>query len=116
MSERRTSRRIPITLHLSISDLYKKEQPLSGIHHLDSPIQIVDISKTGIGFISECVLPVGYFFNANLGLDGHSQDEVFTVVKIIHSRAIDRTHYRYGCEFTTQPDKLEDFIRQIRSL
>ena len=47
MIEKRKNQRIPITLHLSISDLYKDDPVVSGIHDLDSPIQLVDISKDG---------------------------------------------------------------------
>jgi len=48
MIEKRKNQRIPITLHLSISDLYKDDPVVSGIHDLDSPIQLVDISKDGM--------------------------------------------------------------------
>ena len=112
MIEKRKHGRIPVTLHLNISDLYREKQLLLGIHDLDSPIQVKDISTSGIAFISECVLPVGYYFDANLKSENSAKD-VFTVVKIIRSEALDHTHYLYGCEFTTQPEDLTELISQL---
>ncbi len=111
MVEKRKSLRVPITLHLSISDLYKDDPVVSGIHGLDSPIRLVDISLDGVAFISECVLPTGYFFNASFQSDDLSKD-VFTVVKIIHSRAVDHSHYQYGCEFSSRPENIEELIER----
>lgn len=112
MTEKRQHRRIPVTLHLKISDLYSENKLPLGIHDLDSPIEIVDISTGGVAFISECVLPVGYFFDADLKLDNSTTD-VFTVVKIVRSNAIDHTHYLYGCEFTTQPEDLMELVKKL---
>ncbi|MBO5303199.1 MAG: PilZ domain-containing protein [Lachnospiraceae bacterium] len=111
--EKRSCDRVPITVQLSISELYKKDKPLSGVHDLNSPIQVVDISRAGFAFISECVLPVGYYFNANLGHESITQNEVLTVVKLVHCRAVDAEHYLYGCEFTTQPEDLTKLIDQL---
>ena len=84
MVERRRNPRIPITLHLSICDLYRENESLTGLHNLNSPIRLTDISLSGIAFVSECVLPVGYFFNATLDTPNH-EDKVFSLVKIIRS-------------------------------
>lgn len=111
--EKRSYPRIPVTVQLSISEFYKKDKPLSGVRDLNAPIQVTDISRAGFAFISECVLPVGYYFNANLGHDDISQNEILTVIKIIHCRAVDADHYLYGCAFTTQPKNLEKFIDQL---
>ena len=111
--EKRSFDRVPLTVQLSISELYKKDNPLSGMHDLDSPIQIVDISRAGFAFISECVLPVGYYFNATLGHEITEKNDVLTVVKLVHCRAVDADHYLYGCEFTTQPDDLTKLIDQL---
>lgn len=113
MLEKRKSQRVPITLHLSISDLYKDDPMVSGIHDLDAPIQLVDISPDGIAFISECVLPTGYFFNASIQSEILAK-EVFTVVKIIHSRALDCSHYQYGCQFTNKPENIELLMAHIQ--
>lgn len=112
MIEKRKHVRVPITLHLSISDLYKDNPVISGIHNLHSPIELVDISQNGVAFISECVLPTGYYFNASFESDDHLE-KVFTVVKIIHSRVIEHSRYQYGCEFSTKPENFKEFLSRI---
>ncbi len=97
MEEKRRSKRFPVHIELCICDLFK--QDTTGIHDLDSPIEVIDISRHGIGFISQCILPVGYYFNAKLDLYDESTPSVFTVVKIVRCESHDRHHYRYGCEF-----------------
>ncbi len=112
MVERRRNPRIPITLHLSICDLYRENESLTGLHNLNSPIRLTDISLSGIAFVSECVLPVGYFFNATLDTPNH-EDKVFSLVKIIRSDTIDHNKYIYGCEFTNPPDNLHAFVENV---
>lgn len=98
MEEKRRSKRFPVHIQLCISDLFK--QDTTGIHDLDSPIEVIDISRDGIGFISKCILPVGYYFNAKLDLYDSTSPAVFTVVKIVRCESYDMYHYHYGCEFT----------------
>lgn len=102
MIERRKGPRVPIHLTLSICDLYK--QDVSGIHYLDSPIEVTDISEYGIGFSSECILPVGYYINASITYEG---DRTCTAtLRIIRCDIIDETHYFYGGEFVSPKDPL----------
>lgn len=112
MIERRRNPRINVTLHLSISDLYRQDPTLADLKNLDSPIQIIDISLSGIAFITECVLPIGYFFDAALENPAH-KNKVFTGVKIIRSDAVDHNRYLYGCEFTHQPDNLQALLGEM---
>ena len=110
MDDRRKSTRLPVHIELCLCDLFK--QDTTGIHDLDTPIEVIDISSHGIGFISECILPVGYFFNAKLDLYDSDTPAVFTVVKLIRSESYDMTHYRYGCEFTQPADDVSQLIHQ----
>lgn len=110
--ERRRNPRVNVSLHLSISDLYRQNPALADLKDLDSPIQIIDISLSGIAFITECVLPIGYFFDAALDTPAH-KNKVFTGVKIIRSDTLDHTRYLYGCEFTHQPENLQTFLAEI---
>lgn len=104
MEERRRSKRIPVHIDLCICDLFK--QDTTGIHDLDSPIEVFDISRHGIGFISECILPVGYYFNAKVDLYDEQIPTAFTVVKIVRCEAVDNRHYRYGCEFAKPAENI----------
>ncbi len=95
MEERRKAKRMPVTLTLDIINLYKQDNIL--VANLNAPIDVINISKTGIGFISESILPLGYYFNANINLI--NQDTLRCVVKIIRSQPLEENKTLYGCEF-----------------
>lgn len=96
MDERRKAKRMPITLSLEILNLYKQDNVQ--VSNLHAPIEVTDISKTGMGFISESVLPLGYYFNANINL-GNETDTLHCVIKIIRSQQEEGDKTSYGCEF-----------------
>jgi hypothetical protein len=99
MQERRRAKRMPITLSLEISNLYKQDNVLVG--NLHAPIEVINISKDGIGFCSESVLPIGYYFNANINLG--KEDTLHSVVKILRSQPGEDNLTTYGCEFVGMP-------------
>ena len=92
MNEKRLDRRIPIGMSLSISDLYK--DGVDAIVDLESSIQITDISSRGIGFISKCVLPIGYYFIADIEVSSELP-QIITDVRIGRSNAIDKENIQY---------------------
>lgn len=93
MIEMRREKRWPAQLELEISSLFKQDNVK--VENINAPIKVVDISKAGIGFQSESVLPVGYYFNARLVLCG--TDALNCVVRIIRQQEIE-DGYVYGCE------------------
>lgn len=96
MVEKRRSRRLPAELKLEISSLFQQDNvKVDGIH---APIDIVDVSKNGIGFLSDAVLPLNYYFNADIQL-GDEESHLYTVVKIIRSIRKEDGKNIYGCEF-----------------
>lgn len=103
MEERRKAKRMPITLSLEILNLYKQDNVQ--VSNLNAPIDVVNISKTGIGFISESVLPVGFYFNANINL-GNNEDTLHCVIKILRSQLEEDDRTQYGCEFVGMADIL----------
>ena len=107
MLNKRRSERLPIKLTLTISDLFKQDKLV--IPNIDSQIVVVDISKHGIGFISECIFPDGYFFNAKIEL-GSENASIFTVVKIVRSEAVDRNTFMYGANFEGISDEISVLI------
>lgn len=115
MQEKRDAKRLVLGMKLSISDLYKEDT--NTITDISSPIEVTDISAKGIGFISECILPTGYYFIANLEL-AKDLPQIITDVRIIRSSAIDRERYQYGCEFVSISPHvrkmLEDFEKRIK--
>lgn len=96
MDEKRKAKRLPITLTLEILNLYKQDNV--EVSNLHAPIEVVNVSQTGIGFISESILPLGYYFNANLNLSS-SEDTLRCVVEIIRSQPMEDGRTIYGCEF-----------------
>lgn len=95
VKEKRKSKRMPIHLSLEINDLYK--QDYVHVINLNAPIEVTNISKTGIGFKSESKLPLGYYFNASINLG--DKETLHSVVKIIRDQPIDDRLTIYGCEF-----------------
>jgi hypothetical protein len=102
MEERRKSRRMPITLSLEISDLYKQDNVQ--VSNLKAPIKVVNVSKDGIGFESESVLPIGYYFNANIEMG--TDETLHSVVCIVRSQPGEGNTMVYGCEFIGMADVL----------
>lgn len=97
MQEKRKSKRLPIQLELVVSKLFKQEAVATV--DLNEPIQVVDVSRLGIGFVSGNDLPLNFYFNAKLEL-GSPENSLYCVVKIIRKAAPkeDGT-ISYGCEF-----------------
>lgn len=66
MIEMRREKRWPAKLNLEISNLFKQDHVK--VENINAPIEVIDVSKAGIGFRSASVLPMGYYFNARLTL------------------------------------------------
>lgn len=95
MQERRKAKRMPVKLTLEINNLYKQDNVK--VSNIQAPIEVINISKNGIGFFSESVLPVGYYFNANINLG--NEDTLHCVIQIIRSQPMEDNRTMYGCEF-----------------
>lgn len=98
MEEKRQDRRLSVGIKLSVSNLYKEDA--NTIMDLNLDVEVIDISSKGIGFVSQCILPVGYYFIANIELSPELP-QIITDVRIIRSLAVDKETYRYGCEFVS---------------
>jgi hypothetical protein len=112
VEERRRAKRLPVTLTLEICNLYKQDHvQVSDLH---APIDVVNISQTGIGFRTKSVLPIGFYFKANINLG--TEDTLHSVVEIIRSQA-DEDEYIYGCTFVGMADVLsyvfEDYDKRL---
>ena len=89
MIEMRREKRWPAQLHLEISSLFKQDNVK--VENINAPIEVIDVSKAGIGFKTES----GYYFNARLELGGDSA--LNCVVRILRQQ--DKGDYFvYGCE------------------
>ncbi len=93
MIDMRREKRWPAKLELEISTLFKQDNVK--VENINAPIEIVDVSKAGIGFKTKSKLPMGYYFNARLVLG--EKDSLNCVVRIIRQQQ-EEDHYLYGCE------------------
>ena len=96
MEEKRKSKRMNVNMTLEVSSLFKQDNVV--VENIDAPIEIIDISRSGIGFYSKSNLPAGYYFNASIEL-GSDDAKLNTVVKIIRQEKIENGVFKYGCEF-----------------
>ena len=86
MVDKRRHKRVKVKLNLVVSNIFDQNADMIKI---DSPIEVKDVSRSGIGFITKSILPMNYYFNAIL----------YSVVKIIRCEALEDDEYSYGCEF-----------------
>jgi len=95
VEEKRKDKRLPITMTLEISSLFKQDNIL--LNNLDAPITVFNVSKGGLGFCSANDLPLGFYFNACLTI-GTDDAKLYCVVKIIRKERAEGSEYTYGCE------------------
>lgn len=110
IKEKRFDKRIPIGMALSISDLYK--DGVDAIVDLESAIQVTDISSRGIGFISKCILPIGYYFIADIEVS-RDLPQIITDVRVVRSSAIDMENYHYGAEFVSVSPSVKKMLAKF---
>lgn len=94
--ETRRSKRIPIGMHLEVSSIFKQNNV--HVSNINAPIDVVDISKHGIGFVSKSVLPIGFYFDSRL----HFKDKnnsIKCVIRIVRRKKREDGLTLYGCEF-----------------
>ena len=95
MEEKRRSNRMQVELSLKISSLFMQDN--IKVENIDAPINVINISKGGIGFITESILPLNYYFNATINL-GDEDASLYCVVKIIRTKELADGMHLYGCE------------------
>lgn len=94
MYDRRRHKRLPFKMSLEINMLFKQDNEI--INNISEEIEIVNISKTGLGFYCKDDLPTGYYFNAKIELD--DADYFYCVIKIIRKEKVEDS-ILFGCEF-----------------
>lgn len=105
MRERRRSHRVLYNATINIDEVYNQEKVIKG--QKEFPIEIIDISKGGIGFMSNEDLPLNFYFNAKIDLGNGKL--FYSVLKIMRVDELDEG-FRYGCEFTGLADILSLYI------
>lgn len=116
MGNQKRCKRIPVNLDLNISSLFKQDNVK--IQNIDAPIEVKNISKTGMGFESKAILPLHYYFNAKICL-GSEEHCLYMVVQIVRSEKRGDKMF-YGCEFLGRAKILdhifEDFDKRMAEM
>ncbi len=111
MGERRRNKRLPFHMNLEITDLFKQNH--IEMNRLHQKIEIVDISKSGLAFISDEDLPINYYFDAKILMPEH---KFFScVIKIIRKENLSEG-YKFGCEFVGLADILAKNIDDYEAM
>ncbi len=104
--ERRRYKRLPIELSLDVDEVFKQDNVI--IKNIGASISVFDISRSGIGFVSEADLPIGYYFRGTI--DFGNGDFFRVVIQIIRMSAIDAKRNNYGAEFVGLAPFLADKV------
>ncbi len=105
MEDKRKAKRLPVNIKVNIESLYKYGD--NTLKNLNKEVNVINISKRGIGFISDMELPIGYFFNAKITID--DEKTFYSVLKIVRNQKINNG-YIVGCEFVGLADVLSNNI------
>ena len=96
LDEQRRSKRIPVKMHLEVSSIFKQDNV--HVSNINAPIDVINISRHGIGVVSKSVLPIGFYFNSRLEFEDE-KDCLNCVVRILRRNKNDDGTTTYGCEF-----------------
>lgn len=110
MVEHRKSKRTKIQMHLEVSSVFKQDN--IHVSNINAPIEVVNISKSGIAFVTESVLPIGYYFNSRFEFE-NKEDSFNCVVRIIRSSKREDGKNLYGCEFVGMSPVLDYIFEDI---
>lgn len=94
--ENRRDQRVPAIMHLRVSSVFKQNNV--HVNNLNATIEVIDISKYGIGFVTKSILPIGFYFDLRLKFED-GRDSINCVVRIVRRKQCDDGFTVYGCEF-----------------
>lgn len=112
IEEQRRSKRVQLHMVLEVSSLFKQDNVK--VSNLHAPIEIINISKSGIGFETESILPIGYYFNARLEFV-KSGEALNCVVRILRQSKSENGKNFYGCEFVGMASVFDYIFDEIES-
>lgn len=112
-NERRKYKRLPIKLNLHVNKLFR--QGNKQIEGKEVDIEVLDISKTGIKFVCDRLLPIGYYFDAKIQLT--EKDFFYAVIRIVRVKEEKENEYNHGAEFIGLApflaNKIDDYERKL---
>lgn len=94
-NEKRAARRMEIDVSIKLSELYNSESDVARKDELE--VEVVNISKYGMAFITEENLNIDSFYDTKMVL--WTKEKIDTVIEIVRKEKIDDNHFFYGCKF-----------------
>ena len=109
MEEKRKHKRLELDVTVELERL--DEDGVTTLRY--SHVEVVDISRTGIGFKAGQRLEVGSHYNTKIQI--WTKEVVDAVIEIVRRDALPEGGYKYGCRFIgmTDTDALKIDIYQI---
>lgn len=109
MDERRRHKRLELDVSIQLEKLDQDEITTLKYIHVD----VTDISRSGIGFISDHELAVGTYYDTRIQI--WTKEVIDAVLEIVRCEKTPNGGYHYGCTFIgmTDTDALKIDIYQI---
>lgn len=113
MEEQRRAKRTLIHMSLEVSSVFKQGNVRAS--HIHAPIEIQNISRNGIGFATESILPIGYYFGAKLNFL-ETGKSLKCVVRIVRQSKDKEGRNFNGCEFVGLAPVFDYIFDEIEGL
>ncbi|MCI8556211.1 MAG: PilZ domain-containing protein [Lachnospiraceae bacterium] len=97
MQEKRNSRRMSLSARLLIKNLNDESDKPEEVE-----IEVLDVSKTGVGFICSTPLAIGAVYEALLKI--WNDDEIHAFLKVVRIEETEDEHYKCGTIFIGLPE------------
>ena len=109
MTERRKDKRFPAQVVLRISSFFNLETV--SVTSIDPKLSVINISKGGIGFTTDSVLPIGFYYNACLSFPDN-ETKLYCVIKTIRRLESENENNTYGCEMVGLAPTIQHFLNE----
>jgi len=110
MDEKRNSRRLDLDVTVELERINDKEEGITTLKFVH--VEITDLSKSGIGFVSNAKLETGSFYNTKLQI--WTKEVIEAIIEVVRCEEKDGK-YHYGAKFIgmVEADELKIDIYQI---
>lgn len=98
MEEKRKHKRLDLDVSIQLEKL--EEGNFTNVKYIR--VNVTDISRSGIGFISEQDLKVGTYYDTRIEI--WTKEVIDSVLEIVRQDPIGDGKYKYGCTFVGMTD------------
>lgn len=117
MIEKRMNERQKVSMQLTISTLFRQNN--IEVVNVEAPIEVINISKTGLAFKTDSILPLDYYFNAKLQFGNDENSILYSIIKIIRATLpVDEEDETtiYGCEIIGMTPVHEEILAKYEAI